>query len=49
MPVGDHLARLPALPWQVAWEDADYPPAPRIDEHGAALRTEFAATKSPPF
>jgi len=47
MPVGPHLARLPALPWQVEWEDADYPPAPRIDEHGAALRAEFAATDTP--
>lgn len=47
MPVGPHLARLPALPWQVDWEDADYPPAPRIDEHGTALRAEFAATDPP--
>jgi len=49
MPVGPHLARLPALPWQVEWEDADYPPAPRTDEHGAALRAEFAANPSPSF
>ncbi len=49
MPVGQQRARLPALPWQVEWEDADYPPAPRIDEHGAALRAEFSATKSSVF
>jgi crotonobetainyl-CoA:carnitine CoA-transferase CaiB-like acyl-CoA transferase len=49
MPVGPHLARLPALPWQVAWEDDHYPPAPSIDEHGAALRTEFAATDTRPL
>lgn len=49
MPVGKQLVRLPALPWQVEWEDADYPPAPRIDEHGAALRAEFAATGTPVF
>jgi crotonobetainyl-CoA:carnitine CoA-transferase CaiB-like acyl-CoA transferase len=49
MPVGQQRARLPALPWQVEWEDTDYPPAPRIDEHGAALRAEFAATDVPVF
>jgi crotonobetainyl-CoA:carnitine CoA-transferase CaiB-like acyl-CoA transferase len=49
MPVGQQHARVPALPWQVAWEDADYPPAPRIDEHGAALRAEFAAADTPVF
>lgn len=49
MPVGQQRARLPALPWQVEWEDTDYPPAPRIDEHGAALRAEFAAADAPVF
>ncbi len=49
MPVGPGVARLPALPWQVEWEDVDYPPVPRIDEHGAALRAEFAATSTPIF
>ncbi len=49
MPVGQQRACLPALPWQVEWEDTDYPPAPRIDEHGAALRAEFAATDVPVF
>ena len=49
MPVGQQHARVPALPWQVEWEDTDYPPAPRIDEHGAALRAEFAANDTPVF
>ncbi len=47
MQVGKQRVHVPALPWQVEWEDADFPPAPRIDEHGEALRAEFAATGSP--
>ena len=47
MPVGQQRARLPALPWQVEWEDADYPPAPGIDQHGAALRAEFSDIGTP--
>ena len=44
MPVGASKVQVPASPWQVEWEDKDFPPVPRIDEHGAALRDEFAPT-----
>ena len=44
MPVGTGKVQVPASPWQVEWEDTDFPPVPRIDEHGAALRDEFAPT-----
>ncbi len=44
MQVGASKVQIPALPWQVEWEDNHYPSAPRIDEHGAALREEFVAT-----
>jgi crotonobetainyl-CoA:carnitine CoA-transferase CaiB-like acyl-CoA transferase len=47
MPVGQQSARVPALPWQVEWEDAEYPPAPRVNEHGQALRAEFADSYIP--
>ena len=43
MPVGASRAQVPALPWQVEWEDADFSPAPAIDQHGTALRAEFSA------
>ncbi len=49
MPVGGFRVRMPASPWQVEWEDADYAPAPGINEHGAALREEFAAIPTPAF
>lgn len=42
MPVGGRMVELPASPWQVEWERATYAPAPRLDEHGAALRDEFS-------
>jgi crotonobetainyl-CoA:carnitine CoA-transferase CaiB-like acyl-CoA transferase len=48
MPVGDQAAKVPALPWQVEWEDASFPPAPAIDAHGPALRMEFADSDLPP-
>ena len=44
MQVGNSKVQIPALPWQVEWEDSHYAGVPRIDEHGAALREEFAAT-----
>ena len=44
MPVGPSVASVPAAPWQVEWDPDTFAPAPRIDEHGAALRTEFSET-----
>ena len=45
MRVGAHEVQIPATPWGQEWDGASYPPAPALDEHGAALRAEFA---SPP-
>ena len=42
MSVGTTQVQVPASPWQVEWEDNRFPPVPRIDEHGPALRDEFA-------
>jgi crotonobetainyl-CoA:carnitine CoA-transferase CaiB-like acyl-CoA transferase len=43
MPVGSRALEVPALPWITEWESEQYRPVPRLDEHGAALREEFAA------
>jgi len=43
MPVGTRALEVPALPWITEWEREQYRPVPRLDEHGAALRDEFAA------
>ena len=42
MPVGSRMVDLPASPWRVEWEHHAFAPAPRLDQHGAAIRTEFA-------
>jgi crotonobetainyl-CoA:carnitine CoA-transferase CaiB-like acyl-CoA transferase len=47
MPVGLHGVEVPATPWIGEWDRASFPPAPRIDEHGAAIRREFAAPSQP--
>ncbi len=46
MPVGDHTVDVPASPWSVAWDQAAYPPAPGLDEHGGAIRGEFGVAGS---
>lgn len=43
MPVGEGVAEIPAVPWLTPWAPQAYRPVPAIDEHGAALRAEFAA------
>lgn len=43
MPVQGREVEVPASPWGVAWEDESFAPAPALDEHGAALRSEFGA------
>lgn len=40
---GAHSAEVPALPWASEWDGQTYPPAPRLDEHGVAIRAEFGA------
>jgi crotonobetainyl-CoA:carnitine CoA-transferase CaiB-like acyl-CoA transferase len=42
MPVGARMVEIPASPWRVEWERATFAPAPRLDEHGVAIRAEFA-------
>ncbi|MBL8324286.1 MAG: CoA transferase [Rubrivivax sp.] len=41
MPVGAQQVEVPAIPWVSEWERGTYPSAPRVDEHGAAIRAEF--------
>ena len=43
MAVGARAVEMPALPWVTEWDPAQYRPVPRLNEHGAALRDEFAA------
>ncbi len=42
MPVGDRTVEIPAPPWTTGWDADRFPPAPVLDQHGAALRAEFA-------
>jgi itaconate CoA-transferase len=43
MPVGARSVEVPALPWASEWDRESYRAAPAVDEHGAAIRAEFAA------
>ena len=49
MPVGPRSVEMPATPWASEWDGESYPPAPRIDEHGAHLRAEFAGVPLVPI
>ncbi len=42
MPVGQRQVEMPAIPWVSEWDSGDFAGAPALDEHGAALRQEFA-------
>jgi crotonobetainyl-CoA:carnitine CoA-transferase CaiB-like acyl-CoA transferase len=48
MPIGEKSVEVPALPWITEWDAAQFPPAPSIDQHGAALREEFASSAGDP-
>jgi crotonobetainyl-CoA:carnitine CoA-transferase CaiB-like acyl-CoA transferase len=48
MPVGTRSVEIPALPWTSEWDGASFPAAPRLDEHGAAIRAEFGSTELEP-
>ena len=48
MPIGQQSVEVPALPWITEWDAAQFPPAPSIDQHGAALREEFASSAADP-
>ncbi|TXC66755.1 CoA transferase [Piscinibacter aquaticus] len=43
MNVNGHSVDLPASPWRVAWAGEAFAGAPALDQHGAAIRAEFAA------
>jgi crotonobetainyl-CoA:carnitine CoA-transferase CaiB-like acyl-CoA transferase len=43
MPVHGRQVEVPAVPWGVEWDPGCFAAAPGLDEHGAALRQEFAA------
>jgi itaconate CoA-transferase len=41
MPVGSRQVDMPANPWIQEWDPPQFAAAPRLDEHGAAIREEF--------
>jgi itaconate CoA-transferase len=47
MAVRGEVAEVPANPWAVAWDAGAHASAPQLDEHGAALRREFALWVEP--
>ena len=42
MRVGGRSVELPASPWGVEWESAEFAAAPAVDAQGSAIRAEFA-------
>ena len=42
MPVNGHSVEVPASPWSVEWDRDSFAAAPASDQHGAAIRAEFA-------
>jgi itaconate CoA-transferase len=48
MPVGNRQVEVPATPWINEWDRETFAPAPRIDEHGAAIRREFTGAPLEP-
>jgi itaconate CoA-transferase len=42
MTVHGRGVEVPASPWGVEWEAAEFAEAPALDAHGAAIREEFA-------
>ena len=48
MPIGPRSVEVPAIPWVSEWDRESYRAAPAVDEHGAALRAEFAAQGAAP-
>jgi itaconate CoA-transferase len=48
MPVGARSVEVPAAPWICEWDRDGFAPAPRIDEHGPAIRREFGEVAQEP-
>ena len=42
MPVGPRSVEMPATPWASEWDRESFRAAPTVDQHGAAIRAEFA-------
>jgi itaconate CoA-transferase len=42
MPVGSRTVEVPATPWAAEWDADAYAPVPALNQHGPALRAEFA-------
>ena len=42
MQVAERTVEIPAAPWRMEWDRDDFPRAPRLDQHGAAVRAEFS-------
>lgn len=47
MPVNGDTALLPAVPYASSAAPTEFAPVPALDEHGEAIRREFASTRSP--
>ena len=43
MPVAGRMVQVPAAPWRMEWDRAEFPSAPRLDEQGTAIRAELTA------
>ncbi len=43
MPVGLRSVEVPATPWIGEWDRETFDPIPAVDEHGTAIRKEFAS------
>ena len=46
MPVQGRQVDVPNSPWAVEWDSGRFAAAPTLDQHGAAVRAEFAQTHS---
>ena len=45
MEVNGQVVQVPATPYLTEWDDASYAAMPRLDQHGAASREEFAQAR----
>jgi itaconate CoA-transferase len=41
MPVNGRNVEIPASPWAVEWDAAEFPAAPAVNQHVAGIRAEF--------
>ena len=43
MPIGPRSVEVPAIPWSSDWDRDSFAAAPKVDQHGVAIREEFGA------